>query len=307
MEDVVAFLASQGINRDDLCLVSSGNGAWIHLPVDLPNDPASHDLVGRFLGALQQRFDGPRGTIDLKVKDASRISKLPLTWTCKGLNTLERPWRLATLLQVPAVRQNVSVAVLEKVASFCTGPAQSQRGTGQQRAPSTLPAGELQTQVNDLQRFFRAFRVVNQPRQTGEGLRFYVPCPWEYEHTTKSAKSGSDVSVFVGAKGYGFNCFHTSGECHDPRPDWTAFREFHDPEKQFRFTKPPRPDMFAAAKAWGPIEDADAPIPVAAKSPDAKPPQTVAKHFLTFAEVCELVKRDNAAKEQLDHGGFHGS
>ena len=74
---------------------SSGNGSHTQYIIDIPNDPASDELVKTFLQALAHKFNSPACDVDCSVWNASRICKLYGTLATKGDNTADRPHRLA--------------------------------------------------------------------------------------------------------------------------------------------------------------------------------------------------------------------
>jgi putative DNA primase/helicase len=76
----------------------SGNGGYIvaRLP-DYPNDEQHRKFVGDALSLLGSRYGDNRVDVDCKVRDPSRVMCVPGTLKCKGENTEERPWRLATI------------------------------------------------------------------------------------------------------------------------------------------------------------------------------------------------------------------
>src|SRR5262249_13671317 len=86
----------------------SGNGAHLIYGLDLPNDPGSHDLVQGCLDALAVVFADERVTVDRQMFNASRISKLYGTLAAKGADTLERPHRIARILDAPERLEVVS-------------------------------------------------------------------------------------------------------------------------------------------------------------------------------------------------------
>ncbi len=94
-------------------MIDSGNGAHLTYRIDLPNDELSRAILSRAIKALAQRFNTVQATIDVKVIDAPRISKLPGTWVRKGTNTPERPWRIARLLYAPPKEQIVTIEQIE--------------------------------------------------------------------------------------------------------------------------------------------------------------------------------------------------
>lgn len=102
----------------------SGNGGHLLYAVDLPNDADSTALVERVLKSLAYRFDDDQVEIDTGVFNASRITKLFGTMTCKGENLPERPHRMSRLLSVPDEIVIVSKALLEAMAEKGPKPPQ---------------------------------------------------------------------------------------------------------------------------------------------------------------------------------------
>lgn len=97
-------------------VVDSGNGAHLLYRVDLPNDKDSQALLRACLKSLARVWDDEEVTVDTAVHNASRISKLPGTWACKGTSTRERPHRLCQLVRVPDPVAVVSRSLLEDLA-----------------------------------------------------------------------------------------------------------------------------------------------------------------------------------------------
>ena len=98
-------------------VVDSGNGAHLLYRVDLPNDKDSQALLKMCLKSLARIWDDEEVTVDTAVHNASRISKLPGTWACKGTSTRERPHRLCQLVRVPDPVAVVSRSLLEDLAA----------------------------------------------------------------------------------------------------------------------------------------------------------------------------------------------
>jgi hypothetical protein len=82
-------------------VIDSGNGRHLLYRIDLPNDDEGRVLCREALHALARRFDGPRGAVGRECHDARRIAKLPGTWARKGVDTSDRPHRMARLVSVP--------------------------------------------------------------------------------------------------------------------------------------------------------------------------------------------------------------
>lgn len=78
---------------DPWFLGSSGSGGMMLFRVDLPNGPASDDLVQTALSALASQFNTPGVTVDTGVFNAARLFRVPGTVNAKS-NTPQpdRPW-----------------------------------------------------------------------------------------------------------------------------------------------------------------------------------------------------------------------
>lgn len=79
--------------------VMSGNGVHLYLPLqDLPNDSQSKDDCRGLLKGLADEFDNEIVKVDTIVYNASRITKLPGTIMRKGLESPDRPYRMARVV-----------------------------------------------------------------------------------------------------------------------------------------------------------------------------------------------------------------
>ena len=114
-------------------LVMAGNGWHLLYRIDLPNDEASRDLIKRLLERLSQQFNSGGVEVDTSVFNASRISKVPGTWVCKGDDLPDRPHRQSRIEDQPGELQVVDVALLEASAGPAPpakSPSSSYRGNG---------------------------------------------------------------------------------------------------------------------------------------------------------------------------------
>jgi hypothetical protein len=88
-------------------LASSGNGAHLLYPLDLPPvedvGPYWGAALHCVLQALNLRFGDDRVVVDTTTANASRIWKLYGTRACKGDDTPDRPHRIARMLDLPWV------------------------------------------------------------------------------------------------------------------------------------------------------------------------------------------------------------
>lgn len=98
----------------------SGNGAHLMYRIELPNDEPARTLVGRCLKALAQRFDDDDVVVDQAVHNAARIWKLYGTKACKGDDMLERPHRVAWIVEMPEALEIVSTEQMQALAAEFT-------------------------------------------------------------------------------------------------------------------------------------------------------------------------------------------
>lgn len=130
--------------RDELgwpepLFASSGNGGHLVYGVDLPADDG---IVEQALRALAGLFSDDAVAVDVTVGNAARICRLYGTLTCKGSSILERPHRLARILEAPHMLEVVSRAQLEKLVTTveeCDADI-TERPAGDQRPRATIGA-----------------------------------------------------------------------------------------------------------------------------------------------------------------------
>jgi hypothetical protein len=192
----------------------SSNGAHLLYPIDLPNEPASAELVKRCLQALDFQFSDTSVEVDQTTYNAARICKLYGTLSCKGDSTRDRPHRLSQLLDVPDPLVRVPHDVLEALAAQVPETPATPAGTGNGRKgggdfdlPAWIAAHSLPVR-------FRA--------PWGNGGRKWIlsPCPWNPDHDT----GGYIVQLANGVPAAG--CHHHS--CRDKK--WRDLWALYEPE-----------------------------------------------------------------------------
>lgn len=119
-QEIAAWLHGQG--WPDPIVADSGNGGHLLYRIALSNDPENTQVIQRCLQALAAQFDSAAVQVDTGVFNASRISKLYGTYTCKGDDTPDRPHRLSRMLSAPASLDYVSLDLLEEVAARIPKP-----------------------------------------------------------------------------------------------------------------------------------------------------------------------------------------
>ena len=120
----------------------SGNGAHLLYRIALTHDSENTLTIQQSLKALAARFDTPAVTVDTSVYNASRISKLYGTWTCKGDDTDDRPHRVSRILSAPNEPEPVALDLLEELAR------QAQSEPLRQPPAPRATSGDFFSQVN---------------------------------------------------------------------------------------------------------------------------------------------------------------
>jgi hypothetical protein len=208
---VAAFLVGQGWPKP--ILVDSGNGAYVLVRVDLPNDEASRELLHRCLEALALRIDDPAVHVDTTMANAARIIRVPGTRNAKGDSTRDRPHRTAQLLEAADPLQVVSVEQLRALAATLPPPEPASRNDRRR--------GE-QAGTFDLGAFIdRHLEVHHHGSWQQGGYRWILrTCPFNSDHTAQEAFVARRPGGAIVA-----GCQH-----HSCTWNWPDLRERFDPK-----------------------------------------------------------------------------
>src|SRR5262245_48736800 len=190
----------------------SGNGGHRLYRIDLPNDDDSRALLQHCLAALDMYFSDNAVTLDVSVFNAARIWKVYGTMACKGDNLPERPHRLARLLDVPTPLEVVTRAQLEALAALVPELPKATPRPGS----SGYGSFDLEQWIAD-----HGLPVVSRGPWGSGGYRWVLnPCPWNADHTNRSA-----FVVRLPAGAIAAGCHHNSCQGHD----WQALRDMYEP------------------------------------------------------------------------------
>src|SRR5262249_55669513 len=111
---IYAWLKDQGYRGAHI--IDSGNGVYVLLRVDLPNDEASRELVRRCLAGLAFQFDDDQVHVDQTMFNAARITRAQATQNAKGDTTDARPHRPVRPLHTPREAEPMSLELLQQLA-----------------------------------------------------------------------------------------------------------------------------------------------------------------------------------------------
>lgn len=195
----------------------SGNGAHLIYAVELDNSPENTELLKGVLGALGQRYAAKLAEcgldIDGKNFNAARLSKLYGTQTHKGDHTPERPHRYAKIVELPEVRQPVSLTLLQDLAASFVPQASGRSGANLRHSGEEKQGGRF-----DLAAYLDHYgvEVVEVKNQGSAKLHVLEHCIFDAAHGRKEASIGQAA----GGKLF-YQCFHNS--CNGR--DWAEARE----------------------------------------------------------------------------------
>ncbi len=178
----------------DPVVMDSGNGCYLLVRIDTPNDEAGRKLLERCLKALAFRFNDDLVHVDQTMFNAARIIRMPDTLNAKGDDTPERPHRLARWLHMP---DSVAVVTEEQLATLA-GTLKGEPEPESRNGHRVHMAGEFA-----LDAFVRGHLQVAREGDWSGGYRWVLAeCPFNSDHTDNAAYvgRGSRGGIFAGCQ-----------------------------------------------------------------------------------------------------------
>jgi len=238
MKEVYSYLRGEGFPKP--IVADSGNGIHLMYRIKTPEKTPS-SLISEFLNALAFMFDSHQVNVDSKVYNPARIWKLYGTVARKGDHTPERPHRLARLLVAPDEIGRVSVTQIKRVVSRCpsqpSGDVDPALSGDRSRLDTWIHANELD--------------VVGPIPWKDTGRKWvFATCPWDHNHTDRSAYivQFNNGSVVAG-------CHHS--DCEGRRNGWESLQGLYTPLSARRNTRTPvgRDQMLASTSERPALSD----------------------------------------------------
>lgn len=229
--DIFVFLREKGFPDPIVC--TSGNGAHLQIPVDLPADEETTETIKRFYKYLASQFTDNQVDIDQKVYNLARLCKTYHTWAKKGANIPDRPWRKAEILYVPQELIPAPIEKIEELADLAPNDDPKPQPAMQQRYAYKAPF--------DIRSWLSQHSVSYREKSSGGSTVYELEqCPWIDSH---SDRKKWDSAVFVGADGkITFNCTHS----HCSGRTWRDFRLHYEPDAYSK------PFDGPVVRQWGP-------------------------------------------------------
>lgn len=173
----------------------SGNGYHLLYKINAKVSKENDELIERFLAVLDLHLSNDFASIDRKVGNEARITKLYGTVARKGANTTERPHRYSRIIRTPNEIINNSVALIKMIADKY--PEQEKPAYQNNYGSSKF----------DLADFIKRNGLpVESEINESDHIKYVLSeCVFDSTHDNKCA------SLFQNKSGaIGYNCFHNS-------------------------------------------------------------------------------------------------
>ena len=210
---VANYLHAKGWQLPVMC--DSGNGYHLFYATCLGNDKDTTKALEKWYAALDAAFSHPQAHIDVSVKNAARICKLPGTYSRKGRDTEDRPQRMDTFI-IPELGGSFFPYIVtpEDIADVVADLAPET--VKQQPTIHTPRAGKF-----DANAFVKEHLDVKDEQRDGNTTKYILrTCPFNDQHKDCSV-------VYVPDDGpIAFKCQHNS--CQDKH--WRDVRLMFEPE-----------------------------------------------------------------------------
>lgn len=211
-ESVKRFLTDKGFPLP--VKACSGNGFHLLYKVDLPNTKEVNNTVRDFLSTLDTLFSTEKAKIDKTTYNAARITKLYGTMACKGDNTEKRPHRRSRIIEVPEAFNVVEECLINKIIELSP--------------KKEVQAKTLKKKITKVNNFDakewlekHEIKISHTKEEKDRECHVLEVCPWNSNHTDKSASVTQFHSGGISAK-----CHHDS--CSEET--WDTLRELYEPK-----------------------------------------------------------------------------
>ena len=213
--DVVNFLTSEGFPEP--VIACSGNGYHALHKVDSPNTKEVTQLYKEFLYALDSKFSNEKAQIDKTTYNPARITKMYGTIACKGDSTESRPHRRSRILQAPNEFNVVDESLLKKVSELYTN-----KNTTSKKVSTVHNKSVVKGSIN-IEEWLRekGLDVSKVKEEVDRTVYVLEKCPWNSNHTDKSASITQFNTGAISAKCHHDSCSHEN---------WSSLKSLYEPK-----------------------------------------------------------------------------
>jgi hypothetical protein len=186
----------------------SGNGAHLIYRVSLPNSPAARNLLDVLYKGFEREYSTDKVKFDPVVRNPARIWRAYGSRNTKGVESSDRPHRPSYVIMPPGRVQEVPAKfIIERAEAYSAVVAEASREAA--RVLRRVTGGASRYGKGD----YSTLDLLGWAATMGlkpvhlKGNVYGIQCPWEHEHTTKSAVSAT--AIFDNPEQWpGFKCFH---------------------------------------------------------------------------------------------------
>lgn len=213
--EVVSFLTSEGFPEP--VIACSGNGYHALYKVDSPNTKEVTQLYKDFLYALDSKFSNEKAQIDKTTYNPARITKMYGTIACKGDSTESRPHRRSRIVQAPNEFNVVDESLLKKVAELYTN-----KNTTSKKVSTVHNKSVVKGSIN-IEEWLRekGLDVSKVKEEVDRTVYVLEKCPWNSNHTDKSASITQFNTGAISAKCHHDSCSHEN---------WSSLKKLYEPK-----------------------------------------------------------------------------
>ena len=213
--EVVNFLTSEGFPEP--VIACSGNGYHALYKVDSPNTKEVTQLYKEFLYALDSKFSNEKAQIDKTTYNPARITKMYGTIACKGDSTESRPHRRSRIVQAPNEFNVVDESLLKKVAELYTN-----KNTTSKKVSTVHNKSVVKGSIN-IEEWLRekGLDVSKVKEEVDRTVYVLEKCPWNSNHTDKSASITQFNTGAISAKCHHDSCSHEN---------WSSLKKLYEPK-----------------------------------------------------------------------------
>jgi hypothetical protein len=188
----------------------SSNGYHLHYRIDLPNKPESNALISGCLNALNQRFSTEQCKVDPSVGNAARICKAYGTFSRKGDDLLDRPWRESRILTVPNEIVQVSEDQLRALAALAP------LGGGGGKSSGNFRPLRDDFDIHEFAAHYDLDILNPGGLEKGDGITYYYlrDCPIKGAPHCNKSKTALTMGDTLGFNCFSANCCQPDGSKH---------------------------------------------------------------------------------------------
>lgn len=212
---VIKYLRSEGFPEP--IIACSGNGYHALYKLDLPNNKEVTQLIKDVLYALDDKFSDDKAQVDKTTYNPARITKMYGTIACKGDSTETRPHRRSRIVQSPDKIEVVNEVLLKKVADLYI---QKNNNVKKDKNVSIRSAKKGSIKMDEwLSR--NGIGVFKLKEEVDRNVYVLETCPWNSNHTDKSASITQFHNGAISAKCHHDSCSHEN---------WGSLKELYEPK-----------------------------------------------------------------------------